>query len=105
MDPHALDAAKKSVDQTRLLPAEDPDTSLVEDAEHWMRVYEELVSGKQEILHVLAKSATNAGVEARTELEQTDSVTLNEELERFERRLSFWRGRYHELSGGEPQQC
>ena len=103
MDPHALDAAKKSVDRTRLLPAEDPNTSLVEDAEHWMRVYEELVSGKQEILQVLAENATNASAEARTELEQTDSVTLHEELERFERRLSFWRGRHRELSGGEPQ--
>jgi len=102
MDPHALDAAKKSVDQSRLLPAEDPETSLVEDAEHWMRVYEELVTGKHEILDVLAESATNASAEARTELEQTDSVTLHEELERFERRLSFWRARYQELSGGEP---
>jgi hypothetical protein len=103
MDPDVQNAAKKSVDQNRLLPTEDPDSSLVEDAEHWVRVYEELVSGKREILHVLTERATNFTDEARTELHETDSVTLHEELERFERRLSFWKARHRELSAVDPQ--
>jgi hypothetical protein len=102
MDANALDAAKKSVDQERLLPAEDPDTSLVEDAEHWVRVYDELVSGKREILRVVREKVGNVSADARREINQTDSVILEEELERFERRLSFWRARHRELSTVEP---
>ena len=101
MNPDALDAAKKSLDQNRLLPAEDPDTALAEDAEHWVRVYEELVSGKREILHVLKEKGRSFSIEARAELDQTDSVLLQEELDRFEQRLSFWRARHRELAAVE----
>ena len=51
----AQQAAERSVDDDALLEGEDPSSDLVEDAEHWIAVYRELVSYKRTLLGTSAE--------------------------------------------------
>src|SRR5579864_1455765 len=95
--PRALtpeDAARRAVDQEALLDGEDPDSPHLDDAEHWISVYHELIEFKAS---VLASSADEiAGLdhkESRGEAKHVDVTILRAELERFRRRMAFWQDR------------
>lgn len=61
----------------RLLPGEPPTSNYVEDAAHWVTVYAEL-----------------------SEYLSRSQIALEGTLERYQRRLAFWRLRLDELDGG-----
>jgi hypothetical protein len=63
----------------RLLPGESPISTDIEDIAHWISVYSELVAFLR-----------------RPELESVEEIRG-----RYERRLAFWRKRFHELTGAE----
>ena len=91
-------AAERSVDAEALLEGEDPTSELVEDAEHWISVYQELVAYKQSLLGTSAEEIADfEHAEARGEAQGVDNVILRTELDRFRGRLAFWRGRLEEL--------
>lgn len=86
----------------RLLPGEHEDvrSSFQEDAVHWRRVYEELLTTKIGMLTELADSiARLESSAAKRELEATDLRILEAQAERYERRHRFWRKREWELRG------
>jgi hypothetical protein len=92
-------AADEAADLDRLLLGEDPKSKQLDDAEHWRRVYQELLDFKLDLLkstyHGLAEMDLD---DARTEVRRTDQLVLEAESKRFERRLSFWKKRCRDLS-------
>jgi hypothetical protein len=98
----ADEAADRSVDDDRLLEGEDPQTSYLEDATHWVTVYSELLGVKRDLLGVAEERLHVLEPPVRREIASTDLVVLDAEMKRFSRRLEFWRARCLEL-GGSPR--
>jgi hypothetical protein len=90
-------AAEKTVDGDRLLDGEDPHTPYLEDAAHWVVVYDELLGVKRDLLGVSEGRLPELEQEARREIGRTDLVVLDAEMKRFSRRLAYWRQRCVEL--------
>jgi hypothetical protein len=95
-------AAEDATDQDRLLPGEDAGTSQLDDAQHWLQVYTELLSFKGDLLRSTHEHLADMDLEddSREEVRQTDEPVLEAEAERFERRRRFWEQRAEELSRG-----
>jgi hypothetical protein len=98
----AQDAAGKSIDPDRLLDGEDPDTTYLDDALHWVTVYSELLAVKRELVATSEDRLGSMQAESRREVASTDLVVLDTEMKRFSRRLEFWRQRCTELGGSPP---
>lgn len=94
-----IQAAQAAADADRLLDGEDPGTASVDDARHWLRVYEDLVVFKREVLQVTEDHLARMDGAAVREVEQTDLVVLRREAERLQRRLDFWGRRAAALGG------
>lgn len=95
----AADAAHEAVDAERLLPSEDPESRLLEDAQHWRAVYRELLGAKIRILDLTRnqmQAASDASVRDELSLDET---VMRAELDRLQRRLRFWEDRTAELEG------
>lgn len=81
------------------MDGEDPETEEPEDAEHWLRVYQELYAFKQDLLGKLrTRLASMDSADAKEEA-LADERLLTLELERFQRRADFWRRRRQLLAG------
>lgn len=96
----AQNAALDAVEPERLLDGENEDTSYVDDAVHWTKVYTELLDFKRSLLDVAERGVTALHPDAETEVKDTDLKVLKAEAARFERRLAFWKARTDQLSGG-----
>ena len=97
-------AASNSVDVDRilpgerdfepLLPGEEPTSQHIDDVEHWLNVYSELLDFKRFMLDGASLRANEMRTEtARDEIERTDLRVARAEAERFAARLAYWRGR------------
>lgn len=94
-------AGAKAGDPDRLLFGEDPETSSLDDAKHWVAVYEELMDFKANVVGVTeGKLAQMEQRAARREVVETDGPLLEAERQRLHKRLSFWRARVVELERG-----
>lgn len=92
------EAVIRAVDGDTLLEGEDPETPHVEDAEHWVAVYKELIAFKRSLLDSTNEDASQLEHrEARREASHVDGAILRAELERFRHRLQFWQERHAEL--------
>ncbi len=96
MSPEEEAAVRHAGDPDRLLPNENPQTGLAEDARHWRIVYRELLNFKQGLLSVADRGLA--------EIEQEHNVTdttalalLRAQNDRLRRRLEFWERRHQEL--------
>ena len=98
----AHDAAEKSVDPDRLLDGEDPETTYLDDALHWVTVYTELLGVKRDLVTTSEERFESMLPESRREVASTDLVVLDTEMKRFSRRLEFWRQRCVDLGGSPP---
>jgi hypothetical protein len=91
-------AAQIAADGDRLLPGEATASGLgpVADALHWLRVYGELLTFKDELIGL-----TRARMEGMSEAAQvearSDEVRMEQEAQRFRRRIAVWRGRLEDL--------
>jgi hypothetical protein len=94
----AKEAAHEAVNPDRLLDGEDPATTHIDDAEHWLAVYRDLLKSKQELIGVTEHRMDHVVPEAANELGQTDLEILKKEGERFQRRIAFWEARLAHLS-------
>src|SRR5260221_8659566 len=83
------EAAEDQVDDTRLLPGEDPAALHPDDALHWVQVYRELTEFKNRAMDRIAIDAVGLVDAARQEIESTDLVVLRAERDRFQRRGQF----------------
>jgi hypothetical protein len=100
-DDQAEEAAEKAADADRLLEGEDPQTTYLEDAAHWVTVYSELLAVKRDLVGVSENRLPDLTEEASQEVATTDLVVLDAEMRRFSHRLAFWRERCVVL-GGSP---
>jgi hypothetical protein len=93
--------ADNLMDPEHRLPGErDSETSpLLEDARHWLQVYEELLVFKRTLLRT-AEIHEEGAPEAVADEVRGDQVLLRTELQRLETRHRFWQGRVLELQGG-----
>lgn len=98
--PRKEKAAQDQVDQSRLLPGENPAARHPEDALHWAEVYRELIEFKNRAIDRIVIDAVGLGDLARQEVESTDLVVLKAERDRFQGRADYWRDRYRKLAGG-----
>lgn len=80
------------------LPGEvDSESSpLVEDAEHWLQVYRELLTFKRTLLRTAEIHKEGAPEAVVTEV-SNDQTLLRAELERLEQRHRFWERRAQKL--------
>ena len=93
-------AAQMGVDPDRLIEGEDPDTLQVHDADHWIRVYTDLLEFKHRLLVTAQEVIPSMEHSARLEVDQTDMIVIDAESRKFDRRLAFWRNRRAELGAG-----
>jgi hypothetical protein len=90
-------AAQRAIDGDLRLDREDPESPLLEDAVHWVKVYSELLGFKESLLrsthdHV----AQMAEGDARTDA-MTDVILLETQADRYRRRLAEWTERARTL--------
>lgn len=93
-----LDVAGELFDPEHRLPGEqDSEASpLLEDAQHWLQVYGELLAFKRTLLRTAEVHKERAPEPVAQEVGQ-DEVLLRSELDRLERRHRFWQDRVHVL--------
>jgi len=92
----ARDALDKVRDPDRLLEGEDPGSRHLDDAEHWLHVYGELIGFKEDVVDEAASSAAVLPDDAQPEA-QADLTILAAERQRLEGRYRFWQARVGEL--------
>jgi hypothetical protein len=88
-----IEAALDSVEPERLLPGEAADTPYPDDAQHWIKVYSELVAFKVDILSITEERMHGMDPDSGAEVAATDFKVLRAEEQRLKRRLAFWRAR------------
>ena len=95
----AEQAGRDAADPGRLLDGEDPSTPHADEARHWLNVYSELVTFKEQAMTTSEanKSAMRTS-DAREEVEKTDMRVLEAERKRLRERLAFWERRHRQLS-------
>lgn len=71
----------------------------MEDVEHWVAVYTELLAGKSRILEATVQEMDGASHDDTRQELVSDQTLLLAELERFQRRLRFWHEREAALRG------
>ncbi len=93
-----VDIAGDLMDPDHRLPGErDSESSpLLEDAQHWLQVYGELLAFKRTLLRT-AEVHKDGAPEAVVDEVSNDQVLLRSELNRLERRHRFWQDRAQEL--------
>lgn len=90
--------ALEQVQKDRLLDGEDPATSYVEDAAHWITVYSELMLFKERLVDAAQLGLVQmTDPLARTEATEIDLPVLLAERDRLRKRLEFWKERQREL--------
>jgi hypothetical protein len=89
--------AAEAVDPSHLLDGENPETLQPHDAEHWVRVYSELLTFKRRLLSNAQQFAVETSGDAREEIAGTDLPVLDAQATKLSHRLDFWRRREIEL--------
>lgn len=91
-------AAAAGSDPDRLLDGEDPETLQIHDADHWIRVYQDLLAFKRQLLATANEIVPDMADAARNEVGKTDLVAMDAEASKFQRRLQFWQRRRDDLA-------
>jgi DNA-binding response OmpR family regulator len=82
-----------------LLEGEDPRTVFPQDARHWIQVYREMIEFKDELLARIRFLMSSLPPAAHQDVIDNDIAMLEEQLQRYHRRLEFWYARQWELEG------
>lgn len=94
-----VDKAIAQVQRDRLLDGEDPKSTYLDDAAHWITVYSELVLFKERLVDAAQTGMLNMSEAlARHEAAEVDLPVLLAERDRLKQRLDFWKERRRELS-------
>lgn len=93
-------AAAKGANPDRLLDGEDPETLQVHDADHWVRVYQDLLAFKRQLTASANEIVPDMADAARQEVGKTDLIAMDAEAGKFERRLQYWQLRRDQLVAG-----
>lgn len=95
-----VEVAGELVDPEHRLPGEEEaeTSTLVEDAVHWLHVYDELLSFKRTLLKTAEVHKEDTADAVAHEI-SSDQVVLETELRRLEQRHQFWQERLRQLHG------
>jgi DNA-binding response OmpR family regulator len=85
--------------QDRLLEGEDPQTIYPHDARHWIAVYREMIDFKDQLLSRVEGQLCRLPKAAWTDVADNDIGLIQNQLDRYQRRLEFWYSRQWELEG------
>jgi len=85
--------------EDRLLEGEDPQTIYPRDARHWIAVYREMIDFKEQLLARVEAQLGRLPKAARTDVADNDIGLIQNQLDRYQRRLEFWYGRQWALEG------
>lgn len=77
---------------------EDVESPLLEDAEHWVSVYSELVAFKRDLLREIDQHVVDAGLPQSKDEMERDRQASELELERIQLHLDYWRERRDKLA-------
>ncbi|HEY9287061.1 MAG TPA: hypothetical protein VIT43_03460 [Candidatus Dormibacteraeota bacterium] len=91
------EAVRRATDPDRLLPGEDPGSRNHEDAQHWVAVYEELHRFKLDLIGQTRSRMAAMNPAARGEVEDVALAIMEEQSDRLDRRLQFWKTRLDAL--------
>jgi len=91
------DLADKATDGSVVFPGEDLSTTFAEDADHWVRVYSELLAFKDGLIAKAEHLSGELESPAKQEVDATDLVLLQAERRRFRDRLDKWERRRDDL--------
>ena len=83
----------------RLLEGEDPKSLVPKDARHWIAVYREMITFKDDLLARIRAQLSSLPVSARQDVLDNDVALIEEQLRRYQRRLEYWFARQWELEG------
>ena len=83
----------------RLLEGENPSTMFRQDARHWIAVYRQMISFKDQLLARMRAQVRTLPPAARRDVIDNDVSVLELQLRRYQRRLEFWYARQWELEG------
>jgi hypothetical protein len=82
----------------KLAEGEDPSTSSRQEAERWIAIYTQLSQLEGDLIKTARERLPRMSPEARRETERTNLPMLEQDSERFNSRLAFWRERLAKLS-------
>jgi DNA-binding response OmpR family regulator len=85
--------------EDRLLEGEDPQTVFAHDARHWIAVYREMIDFKDQLLARVEDQLRRLPRAARSDVTDNDIGLIQNQLERYKRRIEFWYSRQWELEG------
>jgi len=83
----------------RLLEGEDPASIYKQDARHWIAVYRQMISFKDELLRRMRAQADTLPPAGRRDVMENDVSVIEIQLTRYQRRIEFWFNRQWELEG------
>ncbi len=101
-DPPSLRELQRAKDERTLLPGEDPSSTYLEDALHWLRVYEELITVKASLLDRTADALEGLTDDACEDLD-VDQRLLRAQAARYKSRQRYWLHRVTELANGRSK--
>ncbi len=78
---------------------EDPSTRSIEQARHWVEFYEELLNFEQNMLAQMRQLRERSRAEIGNAVDESNIQPLEQLIENFRNRLTFWEGRVAELGG------
>lgn len=93
------DKADELTDQDRLMEGEDPGTTDLVDAEHWLGTYAELLGFKDRLVGEAEAGRVELSDASQEEVLRDVSL-LDQERQRLARRYEYWRARVQELRRG-----
>lgn len=85
--------------EDRLLEGENPKTVFAQDARHWIAVYREMIQFKDELLARVRGQLAHLPAAARSDVSDNDIGLIEDQLNRYKRRIEFWYGRQWVLEG------
>jgi len=91
--------ARQALASDALLEGEDPDTQFAQDARHWIAIYRELIAFRNGVLVRVHAQVRKLPPSARTDASGSDVFLIEEQIERYRRRLEFWYEKQWQLEG------
>lgn len=83
----------------RVLEGENPATMFKQDARHWIAVYRQMISFKDELLGRIRAQSGSLPPAGRKEVMENEIALIERQLLRYQRRIEFWFARQWELEG------
>jgi DNA-binding response OmpR family regulator len=87
------------VPEDRLLEGENPNTLFPQDARHWIAVYREMIAFKDQLLARINDQILRLPRAARSDVADNDIGLIENQLERYKRRIEYWYARQWDLEG------